>query len=58
VAGFWTLTLISCRIFESDLERVRHTFGLHVYGYVAMPEHVHILLTEPQRDALADALSL
>jgi REP element-mobilizing transposase RayT len=35
---------------------VRHTFGLQVYGYVVMPEHVHLLLSEPQRDTLADAL--
>jgi putative transposase len=49
-------TDVSCRIFESALERVRHTFGLQVYGYVVMPEHVHLLLSEPQRDTLADAL--
>ncbi len=44
------------RIFESALERVRHTFKLQVYGYVVMPEHVHLLLSEPQRDTLADSL--
>jgi REP-associated tyrosine transposase len=49
-------TDVSCGIFESALERVRHTFGLQVYGYVVMPEHVHLLLSEPQRDTLADAL--
>src|SRR5436305_13358297 len=49
-------TDVSCRIFESALERVRHSYGLHVYGYVVMPEHVHLLLSEPQRDTLADAL--
>ena len=46
----------SCRIFESALERVRRSFRLQVYGYVVMPEHVHLLLSEPQRDTLADAL--
>jgi putative transposase len=46
----------SGRIFESALERVRHRFRLQVYGYVVMPEHVHLLLSEPQQDALADAL--
>jgi REP-associated tyrosine transposase len=46
----------SPRIFESALERVRRSFGLHVYGYVVMPEHVHLLLSEPQQDTLADAL--
>ena len=46
----------SRRIFESALERVRRSFGLQVYGYVVMPEHVHLLLSEPQKDTLADAL--
>src|SRR2546422_7733677 len=46
----------SRRIFESGLERVRRSFRLHVYGYVVMPEHVHLLLSEPQQDTLADAL--
>ena len=42
------------RIFESALERVRRSFRLHVYGYVVMPEHVHLLLGEPQRDKSSD----
>ena len=46
----------SRRIFESALERVRGSFRLHVYGYVAMPEHIHLLLSEPQQDTLANAL--
>jgi putative transposase len=46
----------SRRIFESALERVRRSYGLYVYGYVVMPEHVHLLLSEPQQDTLADAL--
>ena len=39
----------SKRIFENALERVRRIFGLCVYGYVVMPEHVHLLLSEPLR---------
>jgi putative transposase len=39
------------RIFESALERVRRRFTIQVYGYVVMPEHVHLLLSEPERDA-------
>ena len=38
----------SRRIFESALERVRRSYRLYVYGYVVMPEHVHLLLGEPQ----------
>jgi len=37
----------SCRILESALERVRRSYRLYVYGYVVMPEHVHLLLSEP-----------
>jgi putative transposase len=44
------------QIFESALERVRRSFRLQVYGYVVMPEHVHLLLSEPEKDTLADAL--
>jgi REP-associated tyrosine transposase len=46
----------SRRIFESALDRVRRSFRLQVYGYVIMPEHVHLLLSEPEKDTLADAL--
>jgi REP-associated tyrosine transposase len=47
---------ISCRIFESALERVRRSYRLCIYGYVVMPEHVHVLLSEPQQGTLADAM--
>ena len=46
----------SRRVFESALERVRRSFRLQVYGYVVMPEHVHLLVSEPAKDTLADAL--
>jgi len=44
------------RVFEAALERVRRSFRLYVYGYVVMPEHVHLLVSEPERGELADAL--
>jgi putative transposase len=31
------------------LEQVRRRYGFVVVGYVAMPEHVHLLLSEPER---------
>jgi putative transposase len=34
-------------VFESALERVRLRFSLRVSGYVVMPEHVHLLISEP-----------
>jgi len=39
--------------FESSLELVRQSYGLCVYGYVVMPEHVHLLVNEPERGCLA-----
>ena len=44
----------SRRIFESALERVRRSFRLQVYGYAVMPEHVHLLLSEPQQGSSGD----
>jgi putative transposase len=43
-------------LFVQVLEEMRCSFGLCVYGYVIMPEHVHLLLSEPQRGLLADAM--
>ena len=43
-------------IFVSGLERVRRHYRLRVYGYVVMPEHVHLLLSEPEKATLAEAL--
>ena len=44
------------RIFEVALERVRLRFSLCVYGYVVMPEHVHLLISEPGEGTIADAI--
>jgi len=35
------------------LERVRRRYRLVVLGYVVMPEHLHLLLSEPQRETLS-----
>ena len=43
-------------LFPVCLERMRRHFQSRVYGYVVMPEHVHILLSEPERETLADAI--
>jgi putative transposase len=52
----YLLTNTSKQTYETALERVRRSFGLCVYGYVVMPEHVHLLLGEPPHKTLADAL--
>jgi putative transposase len=44
------------RSFEIALERVRRNHQFCVYGYVVMPEHVHLLVSEPERFNLAQAV--
>ena len=46
----------ACDLFLQILERMRGRFGIYIYGYVVMPEHVHLLLSEPERGLLADAI--
>lgn len=41
------------RYFERELERVRRWYGCFVTGYVVMPEHVHLLISEPERGKLS-----
>ena len=43
-------------LFPPCLEDMRRRFDLRVYGYVVMPEHVHLLLSEPEHDTLAAAI--
>jgi putative transposase len=38
------------------LEQTRLRFSLLVYGFVVMPEHVHFLVSEPERALLANAI--
>jgi putative transposase len=49
-------SVASRTVFESALERIRRKFGLCVYGYVVMPEHPHLLINEPERGTLAQAM--
>jgi putative transposase len=43
-------------LFLPCLEDMRQHFSMSIYGYVLMPEHVHLLLSEPERGTLADAI--
>ena len=45
-----------CDLLLQVLERVRRRYRLVVLGYVVMPEHVHLLVTEPQRSTLSTAV--
>ncbi len=38
------------------LERVRRRYRFVVLGYVVMPEHVHLLTSEPQRETLSTVI--
>ena len=37
--------------FEHELDRVRRWYGCYIVGYVVMPEHVHLLIREPELGA-------
>ena len=43
-------------VFERALEQTRRAYGFAVIGYVVMPEHVHLLLSEPEEAMLSRAL--
>lgn len=38
------------------LLRLWQSYGLCVYSYVVMPEHIHLLVYEPERGCLAEEL--
>ena len=44
------------QLFVLCLEEMRRRFELCVYAYVVMPEHVHLLLSEPEAGILAEAV--
>ena len=43
-------------IFEHSLESTREKYNFHLLGYVVMPEHVHLLLSEPPTRPLSTIL--
>jgi REP element-mobilizing transposase RayT len=45
-----------CDLFLKILERVRRRYRLVVLGYVVMPEHIHLLVSEPQRATLSTVI--
>ena len=45
-------------VFERELERVRNWYGCYVTGYVVMPEHVHLLISEPERGQLSVVIQM
>jgi putative transposase len=43
-------------LFEDSMERIRDRYDFEVVGYVVMPEHVHLLVSEPPGKSLAVGL--
>ena len=39
----------SRNVFVRTLDQVRRGYGFKLVGYVVMPEHVHLLISEPER---------
>ncbi len=44
--------------FERELERVRRWYGCYITGYVVTPEHVHLLISEPERSELSVVMQM
>jgi putative transposase len=51
-------TAASRDVFVHTFERVRRWYDFYLVGYVVMPEHVHLLISEPERRTLALALQM
>lgn len=46
----------AAEMFEQALEEARVKYGFFVYGYILMPEHVHLRVSEPEQGTLATAI--
>lgn len=46
------------KVVETELERVRRWYECFIIGYVIMPEHVHLLITEPERGELSVVIQM
>jgi len=44
--------------FEDELEGVRRWYGCYLTAYVVMPEHVHLLISEPERKELSVVIQM
>jgi putative transposase len=44
--------------FERELERVRLWYRCYITAYVVMPEHVHLLISEPERGKLSVVIQM
>ena len=44
--------------FVRELARVRREYHFHVVGYVVMPNHVHLLMSEPKKGSPSTVLQM
>jgi putative transposase len=44
------------QLFEASLEKARITYDFYLNAYVVMPNHVHLLISEPKNAILAKAI--
>ena len=49
-------TAAARELFEAALETIRRRYTIVVCGYVVMPEHVHLLVSEPRERVLSRAI--
>jgi len=49
---------VGYRVFEQELEQVRQRYEFVVAGYVLIPEHVHLLVSEPRQAPLSLAIQI
>ena len=47
---------MTSQAFVVALERARKLYQFRVYGFVAMPEHAHLLISEPESGTIATAV--
>ena len=57
---YWRLPLLETmrarELFVQELGRVRDEMGFRLVGYVVMPEHVHLLISEPKQGTPSSVL--
>ena len=54
----WLRRARARNVFLRVLEKVRRRFDFVVMGFVVMPEHVHLLVSEPRRGRLSAAIQV
>jgi len=51
-------TAYARNLFVNELDKVRHEYDFLLAGYVLMPNHVHLLISEPKKCSPSSALQM